>query len=224
MKIKFVIIFLLLLQFPLLCQYNGNDFSIGIYGVYTKSASIFLNPNASDIVLRNRSFVIEDILNPGADIRIRVSEPLIIGLSVEYIEITESAPNLTVFDSVSVVTLLVEDGFKLIPVELTAYYQLPFSTERWKFLMGGGLAYYNGEFIRKVGDTAVSNVKKGTDFGIQVSVSMDYVPINQVVLRFQMKFRDPQFTVTSQNDQGEPFDTKINMDGITFMLGAAIQF
>ncbi len=159
MNIKFVIIFFLLLQFPLLCQYNGNDFSIGIYGVYTKSASIFLNPNASDIVLRNQSFVIEDILNPGVDIRIRVSEPLIIGLNVENIEITESSPNLTAFVGGSVVRLNVEDGFKLIPVELTAYYQLPLSTERWKFLMGGGVAYYNGEFIRNVGDTSISIVQ-----------------------------------------------------------------
>lgn len=237
MNIKFVIIFFLLLQFPLLCQYNGNDFSIGIYGVYTKSASIFLNPNASDIVLRNQSFVIEDILNPGADIRIRVSEPLILGLNIENINITESSPNLTAFVGGSVVRLNVDDGFKLIPVELTAYYQLPLSTERWKFLMGGGVAYYTGEFIRKVGETSISNVQKEAEFGIHVSASVDYVPVNLVVLRFQMKFRDPEFTVTSQYDEqeivyqghiiilpGGSFDTKINMDGITFMLGAAIQF
>jgi hypothetical protein len=236
-NIKNVIKIILLLQFPVLCQYNGNDFSIGVYGVYTTSASIFLNPNASDVVIRNQAFVLEDILNPAADIRVRVSEPLIIGLNIEYIEKTESSPNLTAFVGGSVVRLKVEDGFNLIPVELTAYYVLPFSTEGWKFLMGGGLGYYNGEFIRKVADTEVSTVQREAEFGIQVSASMDFVPINQIVIRFQMKFRDPEFTVTSQYDQqeidyqghtillpGDSFDTKINMDGITFMLGAAVQF
>jgi len=237
MSFRYILISLLLLQTSLLCQYNGNVFSVGIYGVYTTSASIFLNPNASDIVIRNQSFVIEDILNPGADIRIRISEPLILGLNVEYIDITESSPNLNAFVGGSVVRLNVEDGFRLIPIELTAYYLLPFSTEGWKFLMGGGVAYYNGEFIRKVGNTNVSNVQKEAEFGIHVSASLDYVPINLVAIRFQMKFRDPQFTVTSQYDQqeieyqghtitlpGDSFDTKINMDGITFMLGVAVQF
>lgn len=237
MNIKYVIKFFLVLQFPVLCQYNGNDFSIGVYGVYTTSASIFLNPNSSDVVVRNQSFLIEDILNPAADIRVSISEPLIIGLNIEYVEKTKSSPNLTAFVGGSVVRLKVEDGFNLIPLELTAYYLLPFSTERWKFLMGGGLGYYNGKFIRKVAGTEVNTVQKEAEFGIQVSASMDYVPINQVVLRFQMKFRDPEFTVTSQYDQQEieyqgqtiilpadSFDTKINMDGITFMLGAAVQF
>lgn len=237
MRISIIIIFHFLFYIPALCQYNGNDISIGVYGFYTTSASVFLNPNASDIVVRNGSFLIEDIWNPGVDIRFRVSEPLILGLNIEYIRITRSAPNLNVFLGGSVVTLLVDDGFKLIPVELTAYYLLPFSTEGFKFLMGGGLAYYNGEFIREIGKTEVKNITKEAAFGIHVSISMDYVPINYVALRFQMKFRDPQFTVSSQYEQQEieyegniiilpegSFNTKINLDGLTFMLGVAFQF
>ncbi|MCH7516804.1 MAG: hypothetical protein IIB08_06745 [Bacteroidetes bacterium] len=237
MRISIIIIFHFLFYIPALCQYNGNDISIGVYGFYTTSASVFLNPNASDIVVRNGSFLIEDIWNPGVDIRFRVSEPLILGLNIEYIRITRSAPNLNVFLGGSVVTLIVDDGFKLIPVELSAYYLLPFSTEGFKFLMGGGFAYYNGEFIREVGETEVKNITKEAAFGIHVSISMDYVPINDVAIRFQMKFRDPQFTVSSQYEQQEieyegnviilpegSFNTKINLDGITFMLGAAFQF
>ncbi len=237
MRTSIIIIFHFLFYIPVLCQYNGNDISIGVYGFYTTSASIFLNPNASDIVVRNESFLIEDIWNPGVDIRFRVSEPLILGLNIEYIRITKSAPNLIVFLGGSVVPLRVDDGFKLIPVELSAYYLLPFSTEGFKFLMGGGLAYYNGEFIREIGETEVKNITKEAAFGIHVSISMDYVPINDVAIRFQMKFRDPQFTVSSQYEQQEieyegnviilpegTFNTKINLDGITFMLGAAFQF
>jgi hypothetical protein len=232
-----LLIILLLINFPTFCQYNGNDFSIGAYGFYTTSASVFLNPNASDIVLRNSSFDIEDIFNPGIDIRFRVNEPLILGLSVEYMNITETAPNLNVFLGGSIVTINVEDGFQLIPIEFTAYYLLPFSTDGFKFLMGGGLGYYNGDFIRMVGDAEVTSIQEKTAIGIHVSVSMDYIPINNIAVRFQMKFRDPQFTVNSHYNQTEveyegniiilpeeSFNTKINVDGITFMLGAAFQF
>jgi hypothetical protein len=237
MNRKFLLILLLLINFPNFCQYNGNDFSIGVYGFYTTSASIFLNPNAPDIVLRNSSFDIEDIFNPGMDIRYRVSEPLILALGFEYINVTETAPNLNVFLDGSIVTIDVEDGFQLIPIEFTAYYLLPFSTVGFKFLMGGGLGYYIGDFIRKVGDAEVTSVQEDISIGIHVSVSMDYVPINDVTVRFQMKFRDPQFTVTNNYNQSEveyeghviilpeeSFDTKVNVDGITFMLGAAVQF
>ncbi len=236
MNVKYIILFLILSPANLLCQYNGSFFSIGVYGVYTTSASIFLNPNASDIVIRNQSFVIEDITNPAGDIRFRISEPLILGLNFEFIEITKPSPNLSAFVGGSVLRLNVEDGFQLIPIELTAYYLLPFSTESWKFLMGGGVAYYSGEFIRKVGDTSVSNVNKEAEFGIHVSASLDYIPNSFVIIRFQMKFRDPEFTVSSRYDkqeieyQGhtvtlpeETFETKINMDGMTFMLGFAVQ-
>jgi hypothetical protein len=237
MNRKLLFILLLLINFPNFPQYNGTDISIGVYGFYTTSASIFLNPNASDIVLRNSSFDVEDIFNPGVDIRFRVSEPLILALGVEYMNITETAPNLNVFLGRSIVTIDVEDGFQLIPIEFTAYYLLPFSTQGFKFLMGGGLGYYNGEFIRKIGDTEVTSVQEENAIGIHVSVSMDYIPIRNVAVRFQMKFRDPQFTVTSHYNQTEveyegnviilpeeSFDTKVNVDGITFILGAAVQF
>jgi len=237
MNRKLLFILLLLINSPNFPQYSGTDISIGVYGFYTTSASIFLNPNASDIVLRNSSFEVEDIFNPGVDIRFRVSDPLILALGVEYMNITETAPNLNVFLGGSIVTIDVEDGFQLIPIEFTAYYLLPFSTQGFKFLMGGGLGYYNGEFIRKIGDTEVTSVQEENAIGIHVSVSMDYIPINNVAVRFQMKFRDPQFTVTSHYNQTEfeyeghviilpeqSFDTKVNVDGITFILGAAVQF
>lgn len=217
-------------------QYNGRDFSIGLYGAYTTSASIFLNPDALDIVLRNESFDIEDIFNPGVDVRYKVSEAFIVGFNVEYIKATATGPNLNAFIQSSIVTINVEDGFRMIPIELSAYYLLPFSTEDFKFLMGGGLAYYDGEFLRKLGDEIVTNIEKQTAFGIHVSVSMDYIIHDNVAINFGMKFRDPQLKVKSKYNkqiveyQGhdvtlaqEPFDTKIDMDGITFVLGLAVQ-
>lgn len=61
---------------------------------------------------------------------------------MEYMMHTASGKNLTVYSQDKTITINVEDGLVLVPVELSVYYLPPFSTEDWKFLMGGGAAYY----------------------------------------------------------------------------------
>ena len=218
-------------------QFNGNKFSIGIDAVYTTTARVYLNPNSSDVTLRNGYFLLEDIFNPGLDIRYRLTEPLVIGLNIERMRKTAVGPNLGVLFGSSVALVNVEDGFNLIPVELSLYYIMPFSTERFKFLMGGGGGYYFGEHIRKFGDAEVENIERKAAYGIQVSVSMEYLLRPNIAIRTEMKFRDPQFSLKNKYTkdavkyQGstvhlsqEVFDSKINVDGVTFILGAAINF
>lgn len=103
--------------------------------------------------------------------------------------------------------------------------------------MGGGAGYYIGSHIRKFGDAEVSNVERKAAYGIHVHLTMDYLINDFVSLRGEMKFRDPQFTVKSKysklevNYNGniirlaqESFDSKINVDGVTFVLGIAFYF
>ncbi len=84
-------------------QFDSLGLGISINAVYTTSADIFLNPNSSDAEARNRSFLIEDIWNPGIDIRYRFSSEFILGLNVEYIKKTANQPNLTAF--IGIITL-----------------------------------------------------------------------------------------------------------------------
>jgi outer membrane protein W len=229
-----LIIFFTSIIFP---QYNGKNFSLSVNGVYTTTAKLFLNPNSTDVTVRNQSFLIEDILNPGLDFRYRLTEPIAIGLNIEYMVKTSSGPNLRLFSGSSAVTVDVEDGFKMIPVELSIHYLLPFSTESFKFFMGGGMGYYFGEQIRKFSDVEVENAERKSAYGIHVSISMDYVINSIIAVRGEMKFRDPQFTVKNRytkefvNYEGdvyripqEFFDSKINVDGVTFVLGAVFLF
>jgi len=229
-----LVVFFTSIIFP---QYNGKNLSIGINGVYTTTAKLFLNPNSSDVTLRNQSFLIEDIFNPGLDFRYRLTEPLVIGLNVEYMSKTSAGPNLRLFSGNSTATVNVEDGFRLIPIELSIHYLLPFSTESFKFFMGGGVGYYFGEQIRKFGDVEVENADRKIAYGIHVSISMDYLINPNIAARTEMKFRDPQFTVRNRytketvNYRGEVFrvpqeffDSKINVDGVTFVLGAVFLF
>ncbi|MCL5030582.1 MAG: hypothetical protein M1480_16340 [Bacteroidetes bacterium] len=218
-------------------QYNGNKFMIGVNAVYTTSAKIFLYPNSSDVVLRNTSFPLQDIFNHGMYFKYKLSDDIILGLNTEIMTKTAVGPNLTVFSGNRTVTINVTDGFKLIPIELSIYYLLPFSMERYKFLMGGGVAYYYGKHIRNFGDAGVSSTETHIAYGIHVSVSMDYLLTDKIILHGGMKFRDPQFTVENTytkkivNYNGSSLDlaqdsfvSKINVDGVAFDLGLAYSF
>lgn len=234
---RLLIFFSLLLLKPAFPQFNEHNFGISANLVYTTSAEIFLNPNSSDPVVRNQSYTLEDIFNPSLDVRYRLSEFFILGLNVEYINKSANAPNLTAFVGSQLIVFNVEDGFRVIPFELTAHYFFPFSTEDFKFLMGGGIGYYRGEFTRKFSDVALSVVQRKIALGIHVSASLDYMLISNVSFRFEMKFRDPQYEVRSEytkteviyqgetvNLPNDAFETKVNIDGLTFVIGIVYHF
>ena len=97
--------------------------------------------------------------------------------------------------------------------------------------MGGGLGYYWGRFIRKFDVAEASVAKRKIAVGIQVSASMDYMIRKNVSARFEMKFRDMQYNVRSRYveyqdnilnlPEGE-FETKVDVNGLTFSLGMVV--
>lgn len=237
MYFRYTVILLVFLSSYVYAQFGDKHFSIGVNGVYTTTARIYLNPNSSDPILRNNAFEISDIFDPAIDFRYRITDNIIIGFGTEYMKTTASGPNLTAFSGNSTVTIDVNDGFLMIPLEVSGYYILPFSTEKFKFLMGGGAGYYYGEHIREFGDASVSTVSRDFAYGIQVSVSMDYMIREDITVHSEMKFRDPQFKVKSAYDKlqvnynnqlitlaQKTFDSKIDVNGVTFILGFSFLF
>jgi outer membrane protein W len=235
LKSAFKIILLILFSASSFAQFNNSKLGIALNAVYTTSADIFLNPNASSVEARNKSFTLEDIWSPGLDIRYRFSEEFILGLNIEYIYKSAYAPNLTAFVGNQVFIFLVEDGFSVFPAELTAYYFLPFSTEEFKFLMGGGLGYYYGKFIRNFSDIELEVTQRKIAVGIHVTTSMDYMILENLSARLEMKFRNPQYNVTSKYTKTEitfeggslllpenAFETKVDIDGLTFVFGVVV--
>jgi len=192
---------------------------------------MFLYPNATSVVLRESYVPFNDIFSYAGEIRYTATESVILGLRVEYMKETEFGRNLN--DP----RFIVEDGFELIPLELSAYYYLPFSTDDFKFFMGGGLGVYFGKHLRKFGNATLDKVSQKFAYGIQVQVGLDYLITDFLSTRFEMRFRDPEIEVTSKyskeivnyNDlllqlDATNFDTRINVNGVTFTLGLAINF
>lgn len=233
--ILFIIIFSLS-SIGLFAQFGPGNLGIAVNAVYTTSAEVFLNPNSSDVEARNRSFLLEDIWNPGIDIRYRFSQEFILGLNVEYIYKTANLPNLTAFIGNQVYVFEVEDGFSTIPIELTAYYFFPFSTEHFKFLMGAGLGYYYGQFIRNFSDVELEVIQRKSSLGLLVATSLDYMIFENLSARLELKFRNPQYNVSSNYTKTEieyqgntvqlsenPFETKVDINGLTFVFGVVYQ-
>lgn len=233
MKMHVLFLTIVLLSATLsFAQFSTEKIGIAVNTVYTTTADIFLNPNASNPEVRNKSFTLENIWNLGLDLRFRFSSEFILGLNVEYITKTSNQPNLTAFVGNQVFIFDVEDGFKVIPIELTAHYLFPFSTQDFKFIMGGGLGYYFGEFIRKFHEAELEIIQRKIAIGIHVSASMDYMIFEYLSARFEMKFRNPQYNVTSKYTTTEiiyqgnviqlpedAFETKVDINGLTFVLG-----
>ena len=233
----YLIYFLLLVSVSISSQTDTKKFSISAGIDYTTSAQIFLNPNSSDIIIRNQSFELNDLFSPYIDFRYSLNESIIIGIGTEYISKSERGLNLSVVAGTQIVQLEVEDGLIFIPIELSFYYLLPFSTDNFKFTMGGGVGYYFGEQIRKLGDTEVETISRKFSIGLLVSMGMEYVVLPELGIRLDLKFRDPEIKLTNKyqsdviNYNGneitllqDTFDSRINLNGIAFFIGTVFHF
>jgi len=234
---KKVIILVVSLSFSVFGQYNGSKFGISASYSYTTSSRLYYFPNAEDPFLRSQSVPFEDIYSYSVELRYRISEAIIAGLNLDYIDQSGYIKPVTALGENGIETLNASDGFMMIPVELSLYYYLPFSAEKFKFYMGGGAGYYIGNHTRKLGSLEVNNVERKTAYGIHVLVGMDYMVLNFLSIRGEMKFRDPEFEVTNEYARneityrgreytisGKEYDAKVNVDGIIFTIGAVYHF
>lgn len=230
MKILNLIILLIFffISKSLIAQYNISDFSISTNFSYNTTAKIFLTPNAEHVLDQNKYFEIEGIYSYSIELRYRLNESILFGLSAEYMMESGKGRNL------SSNLFVVKDGFELVPIELSIFYFLPFSTEDFKFFMGGGIGFYTGKRTREFGTAKFVDVKNDLGYGIQVNVGMDYMIFNNLSLRGELRFRDPDFKITNKYDskivvyEGRTYSvqdnniiSKLNLDGITFRIGFA---
>lgn len=214
-------------------QSEGNKFSISLNYNYTTTSRLYLQPNSSDPFLRNLYNELEDINSVSAEFRFEILEDLLIGLGSEFINKTFQNPNFNLGGR----RIEIKDGFSVVPVEMSLYYLLPFSTQRFKFFMGGGGGIYFGKHIREIGDVFFENEESQIGYGMHVGVGMEYFIRDFLSIRGQMRFRDPEFKMKSRysnsivNYNGnsylistDSYNSKANLDGVTFTIGAVFNF
>lgn len=233
---KYFVLFFLVLSINVYSQYNDKKFGVSFSATYTPTGRFFLNPNSIQKLLREENVELIDIYSGAVELRYRFNESIIVGVGTEYIEKKSFEKNVIGFPS-QLAGVEVEEGFKMIPVELSVYYFIPFSTESFKFFMGGGAGVYFGQYIRNFADVSLEHVSSEFSWGIHGRVGMDYLITDYFSVRGEMKFRDPDFKMESKYNKDsfeydgqrrflptQPFTTKVNIDGMTFIIGAALHF
>jgi len=230
MKLNFhYILFILFIfcgvNFP---QYNGSNFNFAISYNYTTTSKLYFQPNSSDPVLRSDYENLDGIYNISVEFRYKIFESMILGLGSEFIQKSFTNRNFIIQGD----RAEIKEGYNLIPIELTIYYLLPFSTERFKFFMGGGGGLYFGKHIREFGNVNFNSAELSTGYGINVSVGLDYLVNEFISVRGQMRFRDPELIMKSKYSgsnsiykgksyllSDNTYTTKVNIDGVTFTIG-----
>jgi opacity protein-like surface antigen len=216
---------------------QSGDWTVGATGVYTSTAKIYLYPKADDEIVRNNFHGFENLYGPSLTLSRRVGEEIRLSLNVGYVAAEGEGANATILLEGGTRTVPVKEGFVAVPIEISLQYFLPFSFETVKFFMGGGIGAYVADRTRTIGDLESETIERRSAFGVHVGLSIEWFVVPDVALVFGMKFRDPQIDVVSRYNgttgvfEGETFsiverefDSKINLDGVVFLVGASYSF
>lgn len=227
-----IVSFSLILTRLFFAQAGERNFGVSLNINYTSTSNLFLQPKAIDPFIRNTHENLNRITSYSFEVRYRLLESVIIGVGSELLE-KKNASSMNLAGT----RISMDDGYQMIPLEVSGYYLIPFSTEHFKFFFGGGFGLYFGKHIRTLGDVTSSTETSKIGYGIHVAFGMDYVIYDFLSVRGQMRFRDPEFEMTSKyssqtvnyNDAtysltSQTFNSKVNIDGITFTLGAVFNF
>lgn len=200
----------------------------------TTSSQIFPNPNSPDPVARSESYGLTDFFGYGLEFKYRPpGTSIAVGVSADYINVLQSRTmSIAYRQSVSA-----EDGYTVIPVEITGYFIIPASGPDFIIYMGGGAGTYFGSRVYRLAGTEAATVSNTPGFGIHVLGGASYRFFDRFSIVAEMKFRDLQFSSTNAfrtsqirfgnavvNVDPTPFDANIHTDGIVFQLGASIAF
>jgi hypothetical protein len=211
--------------------------TFSVKGLYTSSSRLFPSPEAADEIARSRYNSLDHIFGYGADVRYGIpSLSLILGFTVEYLQKTgDFFTRYEIDDETFHVPTI--DGYHIIPIELTGYFLIPVSSERFQFYIGGGAGVYLGRRMYEIGGARSESLERSIYPGIHVVSGIDYYFHRRIGIRGEMKFRDPdietrnRFTQNSIIYNGETFNlpdeevpSRINVDGITFSLSLVFRF
>ena len=207
---------------------NDRNLSFSLKGSFTTSTRFLYNIDRVNSYGEERT--ISSNFGYGADVRWNIMwDRFFLGFSIEKVSSHDEVP---VFYMESEIPIPFEEGFNLTAMELSGYYVVPISSENIKFYLGGGFGTYDGDRDFSIANVRAATVASKSYIGIHVLTGIDYQLFPRLGLRFEIKFRDPHFDVTTKFDQrsvnyqGEQvqlpqgeYVTKINLFGVNYTGG-----
>jgi hypothetical protein len=209
-------------------------FSVVAHGNLSTAGHLFLNPRSPDPFARAQSVSFTDFFGYGVEVQYHIPSTLLsIGLSSDRI-VSRGTRSIRVAAQRPVPE---DDGYWLIPLELTGYFHIPITDGAFRVYMGGGAGVYFGERRYSLAGAEAGSTGSRLGFGIHVLGGVQYRFAEWFLLSAEMKFRDAQFETTNAfavpsvryGDiivalPAKPFDSSIHTDGMVFQIGAAYSF
>lgn len=202
-----------------------------IYGGLNTSSSVYPYPSASESIIRNIDYKSNNLFYPGISIDYEFDEHIELRLNIEYISQKVSLP-VTVMSGNKTVSVLVGDNYYIIPLEGGVNYYFPFSGSVMSFYMSAGAGVYFSGYNRSIGSLELENKFPAVNMNIFVAAGLDYRIYSNILLNFEMKFREPEIIIENnyksisgtingaQFELGKrEFQTKTNLSGIAYRLG-----
>ncbi len=216
-----------------LADAQSKYFSLSVKGSLTTGSQLFPNPTSAYEFQRAQFFSLKDIIGYGVELRYRFPETdLAIALSADYLRKVEAS-------DIRVAGKLIpeEDGYRVIPVELTGYFIIPISGERIGVYMGGGVGAYFGRRVWRRANVEATTIDAGNGYGIHVLSGISYRFTGFFSLNVELKFRDLQFDSVTQFPVSQtlfgstlvtlptqPQQSRVHTDGMIIQLGAVVDF
>lgn len=208
-------------------------FSVIVKGNLITRTELFTAPNSVDPIAREQSFELTDFAGAGIEVVYEIPTlNLAVGLGADYLRAVQPAPVRVLPSRIEVP---IDDGYEAIPVEATGYFILPFSGESFRMFIGGGIGVYFGRRVYSIAGTEAETLDRSRGMGIHVLGGVAYRFTNRFFVQAEMKFRDLQFRTTNRFGVAripfgttsvqvgqEPFESRVQTDGILFQIGLGV--
>ncbi|MEX2191150.1 MAG: hypothetical protein WEB33_10675, partial [Bacteroidota bacterium] len=169
-----------------------------VRGLLTTSSKIYPNPNSPSFDLRIATTPFTSVTGFGGEVRLqRFATSYFLYLSVEYLSQIRSDQRIV--GSVNPPRRVpVDEGYRMIPIELGAHVYVPIGSQSWRLSMGGGVGAYHTERVYTVAEVPAQPVGNKFGFGIHVSINTEYLIFPKAFLAAGIKFRDPEVDVRNK--------------------------
>lgn len=211
-------------------------FSLNVSMNYVSSATILLNTNSSDIFERNATVQLKGGYGYGATLKKKLFEDIYIGISTEYLKITDNELSTVLESENDFVRARVTETVEVMPVELSAYFNIPRFVDNLDIYLGGGFGFYIGKRTERLLSMDTRTISNDPLFSLNVIFGLEYYIDKNFSINAEMKVRDGKFKIHNQyptnsftyQNQTYYFDrdlySKVYVDGLKMSIGASYYF
>jgi opacity protein-like surface antigen len=217
---------------------KSKKFSIQFYGTYVSSAELQSEIDSPVPFLRDAAIELKGGYGYGGEISyspLANNQDITFYLSTEYLKVKDDDLTLQfIQDSTSVKVRFTEE-FSMIPVEGGLKWNLPVSTDRFKFYIGGGAGIYFGDRKRTISTLSTTEFSSNR-YSLNIMAGSEYFIGRNISLDFEFKFREASFETENRFSQdfitvngtsfnlGNPIHSRIIVDGVRISAGLKYHF